>query len=69
MAVRCLTRQGAWRAPNDYSSILNHLRYSVRLTLLGALRAEWVLLRDSGPRPSDVAAIHATDALCSICQQ
>ncbi len=69
MAVRCLTRQGAWRAPNDYLSILNHLRYEVRLTLLGASRAEWVLLRDSGPRPSAATAIHTTDALCGVCQQ
>jgi hypothetical protein len=69
MAVRCLTRQGAWRAPNDYSSILNRLRYGVRLTLLGALRAEWVLLRDSSPRPSAAAAIHSTDLLCGVCQQ
>jgi hypothetical protein len=69
MAVRCLTRRGTWRAPNDYSSILNRLRYSVRLTLLGESRAEWVLLRDSGLRPSAAAAIHATDALRGVCQQ
>ncbi len=41
----------------------------MRLTLLGASRTEWVLLRDSGPRPSAAAAIHATDALRGVCQQ
>jgi hypothetical protein len=63
MRVRCLTWQGAWRVPNNYSSIFNHLHSGLRLTLLGASRAEWLLLRNNGPRPSAHATIQATEAL------
>jgi hypothetical protein len=66
MAVRCLTRHGAWRDPGDFSSILNRLRYGLRLTLLSASRPEWVLLRDDGPRPTAQSAILATEALRRI---
>jgi hypothetical protein len=69
MAVRCLTRHGAWRSPGDYASILNCLRYGLRLTLLGASRPEWVVLREDGPRPTAQSAILATEALRRIREQ
>ncbi len=63
MAVRCVGRHGAWRAPSVVASILQRLRYGVRLTLLGASHAEWLLLRDSSPLPSAPTAAQATGAL------
>ncbi len=69
MAVCCLTQQGAWRTPNDYSSIFNRLYYGMRLTLLGTSCVKWVLLRNSSPRPSTAVAIHITDALRGVCRQ
>ncbi len=52
VVVRCVRRHGVWRAPSIVASILQRLRYGVCLTLLGASRTEWLLLRDSGPLPS-----------------
>ncbi len=52
VAVRCIRRHSAWRAPSVVASILQCLHYGVRLMLLGSLRAEWLLLCDSGPLPS-----------------
>ncbi len=69
VAVRCIRRHGAWRAPSVVVSILQRLRYGVRLTLLGALRVEWLLLHDSGPLPSAPTAAQATKALRVLHQQ
>jgi hypothetical protein len=69
MAVRSLTRHGAWQTPNDYLSQLNRLRYCFRLTLLGASRSEWLLMHDDSPRPLDDSAVRVTEALKGICEQ
>ncbi len=65
----CLMWQGVLHAPNDYSSIINRLRYGMLLTLQSASRVKWLLLRNKGLSPSTAVAVHATEALRSICQQ
>ncbi len=69
VAVRCVEQHGAGRAPSVVALIFQRLRYGVCLTLLGALRAEWLLLCDSGLLPSAPKATQATEALCSLHQQ
>jgi hypothetical protein len=69
VAMRCVGRHGAWRAPRVVVSILQRLCYGMHLTLLGASRAKWLLLRDSGPLPSAPTAAQATEALHGLHQQ
>jgi hypothetical protein len=69
MAVRSVTRQGAWCTPSDCYTILRRLCYGLCLTLLGALRADWLLLPNTGVHPTTDAAMLATDALHCLCQQ
>jgi hypothetical protein len=69
VTVRCARRHGAWRAPSVIASILQRLRYGVRLTLLGMTHTKWLVLRDSGMLPSAPTAAQATEALCSVHQQ
>jgi hypothetical protein len=69
VAVHCVRRHGAWRAPSIVASILLCLLYGVCLTLLGGARAEWLLLRNSGPLSSTPIAAQATGALRGLHQQ
>jgi hypothetical protein len=51
------------------ASFLQRQRYNVRLTLLGPLRNEWLLLRDSGTLPCAPTAAQVTEALRGLHQQ
>jgi hypothetical protein len=66
MAVRRLTRLGAWRLPNDYLSLLNRLRYGLRLMLLGGLHCEWLHVSKNKLRTSNKAALAATALLMQL---
>ncbi len=69
VAMRCIGRHGAWRAPSVVASILQCLRHGVRLMLLGGSRAEWLLLRNSCMLPSALTAAQVTEALRGLHQQ
>jgi hypothetical protein len=69
VVVRYVRRHSVWRAPSVMASILQRLRYGMRLTLLGASCAKWLLLRNSGTLPNAPIAAQATEALRNLHQQ